>query len=70
LRNSALPRVGVKHLVCSTSKREEPGLEDLAARKKRKKNDQPIISMMLHGNKTQHPVKALLDTGYSVALIN
>jgi len=41
LRNSALPRVGVKNLVCGTSKRErkEPGPEDSAPRKKRKKSD-------------------------------
>jgi len=58
LRNSAPPRAGVTHLVYGTSKRE------------RKKNDRPIISMMLHWNQSQHPVKALLDTGGSVPLIN
>jgi len=72
LRNSALLRVRVKHLVCGTSKRKrkEPGPEDSAPGKKRKKNDRPIISMMLHWNGSQHPVKALLDTGCSVTLIN
>jgi len=38
--------------------------------KKSKKNDRPIISMMLRWNESQHPVKVLLDTGCSVTLIN
>jgi len=72
LRYSTLPRNGVRHLVYGTSKREgeELGPEDAAPRKKKKKSDRPIISMLLHWNERQHPVKALLDTGCSVTLIN
>jgi len=72
LRNSTLPRGRVKNLVCGTVKRKKkvPGLEDSAPGKKGRKNDRPIISMMLHWNESQHLVKALLDTGCSVALIN
>jgi len=45
-------------------------LEDTAPRKKRKRSNRPIISMILHWNESQHPVKVLLDTGCSVTLIN
>jgi len=42
------------------------------SRKKSKTNPgaRPIITMILHQDKAKHPIRVLLDTGCSIALIN
>lgn len=61
---SQVPR-GVIDLVCGT-KRREPEEKGPSPPTRKPRNMRPVISMILQGKK----VKALLDTGCSVALIN
>jgi len=56
-------------IVCGVTKRrtDDP---DTGPGKKRQRNTRPIIDMLLHDGTEKRPVKALLDTGCSIALIN
>jgi len=38
--------------------------------KRRRQDTRPVITMMVHQDKSKHPVRVLLDTGCSIALIN
>jgi len=56
-------------MVCGVTKRrtDDP---DTGPGKKRRRATRPIIDMLLHVGTKKKPVKALLDTGCSIALIN
>jgi len=58
-------------IICGTS-RKRPAEEPSAGTSKKKKlsDPRPIIDMMVHQDGKTHQLRALLDTGCSVALIN
>jgi len=69
LRNSFTTPERVCTMVCGVTKRR-PDDPDTGPRKKRRRTTRPIINMLLHVGTEKKPVKALLDTGCSIALIN
>jgi len=56
---------------CGAAKRKTtaPG-NDTPDNKRRRGNNRPVITMLLHCHETSHPVRVLLDTGCSIGLIN
>jgi len=65
---------GTVNLVCGASrkrKREKatPNTKEKSEKKPRR-NNRPIVTMLLHHQKNSYRVKALLDTGCSINLIN
>jgi len=57
--------------VSQKRKSEEPRIETPPKRKKTPHSGtRPVINMILHHNDRRHQIKALLDTGCSIALIN
>jgi len=64
---------GTVSLVCGTSrkrkKREDPNIKEKSEKKPQRSN-RPIVTMLLHHHNNSYRVKALLDTGCSINLIN
>ena len=68
-RGSPQPRA--LQLICGASKRKNQlSQEGNQKRRKLASNPRPVIDMLLHLGAEQYRVKALLDTGCSIALIN
>jgi len=60
-------------IICGISRKrkKEPGTKNLAKNVRRLTvATHPVIDMILYQDRKKHQVKVLLDTGYSVALIN
>jgi len=59
------------NLVCGATKRkQEDPIKPETPGKRRKRNERPVIPMVLHTEKGRHKVEVLLDTGCSIPLIN
>ena len=69
LRDPATAPGGVRVIICGASKRK-PGISNEEQPAKKPRNTRPIIDMLLHDGTQRKPIKVLLDTGCSVALIN
>ena len=69
LKNPATAPGGVRVISCGASKRK-PGISDEERPAKKSRNTRPIINMLLHDGTQRKPIKVLLDTGCSIALIN
>jgi len=69
LRNPATAPGGVRTIICGASKRK-PGVSNEERPTKKPRNTRLIIDMLLHNGTQRKPIKALLDTGCSIALIN
>ena len=68
LGDSGTTSTGAINLVCGVTKKRKNQGPETTERKKRP--TRPVISMILHTGKNRHLVKALLDTGCSLPLIN
>jgi len=54
--------------ICGTKRKNTTPSETTPHKKKR--TNHPIIDMILHQGEMKYPIRALLDTGCSIALIN
>jgi len=69
LRNPATAPGGVRIIICGASKRQQ-GVSNKEQPAKKPRGTRPVIDMLLHVGTQKKPVKVLLDTGCSIALIN
>jgi len=75
LRGQLPPQPEAFTIVCGASekrKNREPSAETPSSKKPRKpaSGTRPVIDMVLYQGEKGHPIKVLLDTGCSIALIN
>jgi len=73
LRGPATPQLKAFPITCGVSRKRPSGESsaEIPPKKPRiTRGTRSIIQMVIHEGGRQHPVKVLLDTGCSIALIN